>query len=264
MSAVTKWLDSKLYPGCNGNWGDEKFRIYILKKLETRDLILDLGAGVGIVEAMNFKGLVRLVAGVDPDPAARQNRFLDEFKILSLPNGEIPYAGNSFDLVFANNVLEHVENPNRFFAEIHRVLKPGGLFLAKTPNKRHYVAIIARITPHGFHEYINKKRGRRVQDTFRTVYKSNTPGEVARYAAEAGFEVADVQMWEGRPEYLRLWSVTYLLGHLYQILVNKISSLSRFRCVMVCTLQKPGLMACRTDDLDPSVLLTKRASPFNP
>ncbi len=239
MSIATRWLDSKLYPGVTGNWGDDGFRGYILNRLQTNDSILDLGAGVGIVQAMNFRGMAKRIAGVDPAPAIQENQFLDEFKILPLPSGEIPYAANSFELVFSNNVLEHAQDPIRFFSEVHRVLKPNGCFLAKTPNKRHYVAMIARLTPHQFHEYINKKRGRRGEDTFPTVYKCNSPEEVARYAADAGFEVVDIQMWEGRPEYLRLWAFSYVLGYLYEILVNKLSFLSRYRCVMVFTLRKP-------------------------
>jgi len=55
----------------------------------------------------------------------------------------------SFDLVVAVEVLEHVEEDDKFVCEVHRVLKPGGLFLMTTPNgdsvkntnpdhKRHY------------------------------------------------------------------------------------------------------------------------------
>jgi 2-polyprenyl-3-methyl-5-hydroxy-6-metoxy-1,4-benzoquinol methylase len=56
---------------------------------------------------------------------------------------------NSFDCVVAVEVLEHVEADMKFVHEVHRVLKPGGVFLMSTPNgdwvkvtnpdhKRHY------------------------------------------------------------------------------------------------------------------------------
>jgi SAM-dependent methyltransferase len=56
---------------------------------------------------------------------------------------------NSFDSVVAVEVLEHVEEDALFVREVHRVLKPGGVFLMTTPNgdfvtvphrdhKRHY------------------------------------------------------------------------------------------------------------------------------
>jgi SAM-dependent methyltransferase len=238
MSTITNWLDATLYPGDGGDWGDEKFRSFILQHIQSTDSILDLGAGRGKVQQMNFRGVVKFVAGADPDPAAQGNPFVDEFKLIS-PTGDIPYPNDSFDLVFTNNVVEHVADPGQFFSEAYRVLKPNGWFLSKTPNKRHYVALIARSTPHYFHEYINRKRGRRDQDTFPTVYKCNTPKEVANYAAVAGFKMAEVRMWEGRPEYLRLWTISYLLGYLYEVLVNKFSFLSQFRCVIAFALQKP-------------------------
>jgi len=43
-------------------------------------------------------------------------------------------ADNSFDCVVSFQVIEHIKNDDLFVKEIHRVLKPGGVFLATTPN----------------------------------------------------------------------------------------------------------------------------------
>jgi SAM-dependent methyltransferase len=45
----------------------------------------------------------------------------------------IPFADGTFDGVTAIAVLEHVLEPERAVAEIHRVLRPGGIVLAETP-----------------------------------------------------------------------------------------------------------------------------------
>lgn len=45
----------------------------------------------------------------------------------------IPYETESFDLVIANHVLEHVTDDLQAVAEIHRVLKPGGYAILQTP-----------------------------------------------------------------------------------------------------------------------------------
>jgi SAM-dependent methyltransferase len=45
----------------------------------------------------------------------------------------LPFAGGSFDGVLIQAVLEHVLEPARVVAEIHRVLKPDGLVYAETP-----------------------------------------------------------------------------------------------------------------------------------
>jgi ubiquinone/menaquinone biosynthesis C-methylase UbiE len=46
---------------------------------------------------------------------------------------ECVFPANSFDAVVALNVLEHIEEHDRAAAEIHRVLKPGGIFVIEVP-----------------------------------------------------------------------------------------------------------------------------------
>lgn len=46
----------------------------------------------------------------------------------------LPYADASFDGVYCINVLEHAPEPEKLIAEAARVLKPGGRFVAVTPN----------------------------------------------------------------------------------------------------------------------------------
>jgi 2-polyprenyl-3-methyl-5-hydroxy-6-metoxy-1,4-benzoquinol methylase len=84
--------------------------------------------------------------------------------------------------VFPDNVLEHLYEPEEVFREVARVLKPGGVFLFKTPNKWHYMPTIAQLTPHGFHRAVNRWRGRAEIDIFPTRYRANTYADVAHLA----------------------------------------------------------------------------------
>jgi SAM-dependent methyltransferase len=45
----------------------------------------------------------------------------------------LPFPDDSFDLVVLDNVLEHVQDRDRTLAEIHRVLRPGGILYLVTP-----------------------------------------------------------------------------------------------------------------------------------
>ena len=50
------------------------------------------------------------------------------------PEKNLPFADNTFDLVYHNDVIEHVEKPFEFLKEQFRVLKPGGGIIIGTPN----------------------------------------------------------------------------------------------------------------------------------
>jgi ubiquinone/menaquinone biosynthesis C-methylase UbiE len=49
----------------------------------------------------------------------------------------IPYGNETFDAVIANHMLYHVPDRSRAFSEIHRVLKPTGIFYATTVGQNH-------------------------------------------------------------------------------------------------------------------------------
>ncbi|MFI3208238.1 MAG: methyltransferase domain-containing protein [Eubacteriales bacterium] len=49
----------------------------------------------------------------------------------------IPYEDKSYDLVIANHVLFYCDDLNKACSEIHRVLKPGGIFISSTYGQNH-------------------------------------------------------------------------------------------------------------------------------
>ena len=102
MSRLVNWLDNTLYPGYGDHWDDERFRAAILKRIRPSMVILDLGAGAGLVKQMNFRGLVHRVAGIDPDPRVRDNPFLDEAHIGYADR--LPFPRQTFDMVLCWNI----------------------------------------------------------------------------------------------------------------------------------------------------------------
>jgi SAM-dependent methyltransferase len=237
MSTVISWLDQRWYAGVQSHWDDELLRERVIASLPSEAVALDLGAGAGRVTAMNFKAAGRSVFGIDVDLAISANRQIDGGCVGDA--SRLPFRDAAFDLIFADNVLEHLDQPALVFAEVARVLKPGGRFLVKTPNAWHYVTLLARLTPHGFHQWINRRRGRQEADTFPTRYLANTRTALGRLAAIAGLDVASVVSVESRPEYARINPALYALGRLYERIVNRASWGALFRVVLLADFIKP-------------------------
>ncbi|MBU4338251.1 class I SAM-dependent methyltransferase [Patescibacteria group bacterium] len=56
----------------------------------------------------------------------------------------LPYEENFFDIVLANDLLEHLENPMMALKNIYRVLKKGGILYITTPNLNNTRKIILK------------------------------------------------------------------------------------------------------------------------
>jgi SAM-dependent methyltransferase len=234
MSLVSK-LDKKFYPQVTDRWDDVIFRDTLLKFLKPEMFVLDLGAGAGIIPEMNFKGKVKKMYGLDPDERVMTNPFLDA-AVCSTAEA-MPYENEMFDVIICQNVMEHIGNPLVMLAQVKRVLKEGGLFFVKTPNRNHYITLAARATPHRFHQWYNKLRGREEEDTFRTLYNFNSKSQQKKLIRAAGLETVQINFYESRPEYLRLNALTYLAGIAYEHTVNFLK-LDSCKAVMISIFKK--------------------------
>jgi SAM-dependent methyltransferase len=71
-------------------------------------------------------------------------------------NNPLPFADETFDLVWCTEVIEHVVNPAFTLGEINRVLKPGGKLLLSTPNSAFWVFRMFRLFGKGPAEMQNE------------------------------------------------------------------------------------------------------------
>lgn len=152
-------------------------------------VVLDLGAGrgrsdeddVGLRRSLvRLRGKVARVVGADVDPVVINNPLLDEAHVIE-PGAALPFADNSFDVIVCDWVIEHMEDVAGLVGEIERVLKPGGWFCARTPNKWGYIGLTARLTPKALARSVlgSVQPGRQERDVFRKYYRCNTLGAVA-------------------------------------------------------------------------------------
>jgi 2-polyprenyl-3-methyl-5-hydroxy-6-metoxy-1,4-benzoquinol methylase len=235
-NALVGFIDRTLYAKFPDQWDNIMFRDMVLPLLKKEHFLLDVGAGRGAMEEMNFRDLVTSAEGIDVDSAIHQNPFLHKAYVYD--GGAMHGLTDArFDVVVSNNVLEHVDEPDKFFAEIARVTKPGGIIVTKTPNRWHYMPLFASITPTSFHKFYNLLRGRDYRDTFPTRYRINTRSAQRAMAEKNGLEVTYIKVVEGRPEYLRLAFFVYPFGIIYEKLVNWFG-LEDFRIVIFTVFKK--------------------------
>jgi len=81
MGSVVEWIDNSWYSAYAKNWDDAIFRERVIARIKPDSVVLDLGAGAGIVAQMNFKGLAQKVCDVDLDPRVVDNPMLHEGRV---------------------------------------------------------------------------------------------------------------------------------------------------------------------------------------
>jgi SAM-dependent methyltransferase len=177
--------------------------------------ILNLGCGRN-ADLDVFRAEGQEVWGVD---FARHPELVepDHFRLLA-HDGTAPFPGGIFDLVTARWVLEHVTRPAPFLAEVRRLLRPGGHFVALTVNAGHYAALFSRLAellPATLKRRLaHRLYGRAAHDTFPAYYRLNTPARLRRQAAEAGLRLealcgfANADYFRGTPLLRRTATLT--------------------------------------------------------
>jgi SAM-dependent methyltransferase len=201
--------------------------------------ILEIGPGPCNPTTQFLSGLGEL-HGADVDAAAVRNAALVSAAVLG-PTGHLPFEDGSFDACVSNYVLEHVAEPAAHFAEVARVLRPGGRYVFRTPNAYHYVSVAARFSPHWVHDLVaNRLRGlpAGAHDPYPTFYRANTARVVERLAAGAGLDVAVLRMTEKEPFYGKASRALFLAFMGYERLVNRFDALAPFRANILAVLTK--------------------------
>lgn len=100
--------------------------------LKNNSRILDAGCGTG----GNMKILARFgnVIGIDNSPEAIKfckKRCFENIQLKNIEN--TGFSDNSFDLIVALDILEHLENDVEALKEFHRILKEDGYILISVP-----------------------------------------------------------------------------------------------------------------------------------
>lgn len=218
------------YPTDQKN-GTSIFYTWVRQHTNSQQRVLNLGAGPASNNPLRIsRGEVARLVGADIDPIVLGNQDLDEAHVVD--GARLPFEENSFDIAYSDYVLEHVEFPEPFLKEVYRVLKPGGSFFFRTPNRYHYVSLIAQHTPHRIHELLaNRVRGlpSDTHEPYPTFHRLNTSKDILRLANQVGFSGVDLRHVECEPSYLMFSTIPFLIGMLYERITNRYDCLSELR-----------------------------------
>ena len=157
--------------------------------------------------------------GIDPDYASLREHRVSDLARACADAVRLPFALETFDVVIASWVLEHLPQPAAAFREIARVLRPGGSFFFLTPNAAHPLPrLSARLAP--LHRLQSRAvaylYGRTTADTFPVAYLANTAETIPRLAAQVGLIPVDIT-WVDDPSYFAWNDLTFIAAVMVEL-----------------------------------------------
>lgn len=117
---------------------DEYLLARALSGTPPEPVVLDFGCGqgglvaLGLARGVNIYGTDTFTGNYESWSQALPARLSGRIRIIE--KGRIPFSDRTFDIVVSNQVFEHMPVPRPALAEIERVLKPGGEFIAIFPH----------------------------------------------------------------------------------------------------------------------------------
>lgn len=152
-------------------------RIGLIRSYRSTGSLLDIGCGTCAILIAAREAGYEAVGLDDGEYPVRRGRELG-FEVRQASLTDTGFEDGAFDVVTLWNVLEHIPRTADGLAEIHRILKPGGIVALTVPNGEYLKAHLLR----GRHRYY-RGAGARLHHVY------HTPRTIRRALENQGFEV---------------------------------------------------------------------------
>lgn len=137
-------------------WNEHFARYAFAARLARGRNVLDIACGTGYGSA-ELAAVARSVTGIDVSTEAVEyagERFkLPHLSFQTASAESLPFADQSYDLIIAFEVIEHLTDHRALLSEARRLLTPGGQFIVSTPNRLYYEESRRLSGPNPFHTH---------------------------------------------------------------------------------------------------------------
>jgi len=199
----------------------EKYLIELISRfldnLPEPVLLMDLGAADSLIVENSLKSLGHnfVCDRSDIKPSLAEASYIGRKFICPLEDmSEI--ASNSYDLVFSNFVLEHIQNPVAAASEMARILKPGGKLVLSLSNPLAPEFILARLTPTSFHQ---KFRQTDHDPAYPIKYSYGSIGKMVKLLKNNGLTLLEDRRFPATYSYLHRFLFIGMISHFYDRLL---------------------------------------------
>jgi 2-polyprenyl-3-methyl-5-hydroxy-6-metoxy-1,4-benzoquinol methylase len=172
------------------------FKAYVVAEGYVHGNVLEVGCGEGrgvetlLKKATSFTAVDKIEEALQ---TLREKFLQGKFLSMNIP----PLSGlqdNTYDCVVSFQVIEHIQDDILFLKEIHRVLKPGGIALLTTPNRK----LSLSRNPWHIREYLAEELRDLALGIFTNVEMKGITGnhKVMRYYEENRKSVERITRWD--------------------------------------------------------------------
>ena len=225
-------------------WNQELYGRQVCTCLRPGIRWLDFGCGkrllCGGLETLESQMASFPFVGVDPSwQNLREQRHAA--RCVQADGLHLPFRDESFDLITANMVIEHLKVPNLVFQEMERVLAPGGTILLHTPNLMNYLVVgnrvLSKVLPPAVHSALVRTSEKRTeQEIYPTFYRANTRTRL-RTLVSSDLEIKIEALPAPRPFFHNFAPLA-----LFELLMTRLSQLrplQSFGTTLLVTIRKP-------------------------
>jgi len=198
--------------------------------------LLEIGCGRAAKRMCRMAERYELGVGLDME-TARQPQQANAW-LLQGDAHRLPFSDASVDVIACANVIEHLIDPARAFAEAVRILKPGGQLIVMTVNQWFPPIAAARVMPHTLRRWANRlASGTQEEDTFPAYYRANTAAALSQAARSAGLTVCSIKYVCHHPHYLMFSVLAYRAGIMFEKVTRPVAGL---RHMIIARFAKPN------------------------